>query len=77
MDKEILEWVIMALKESHADEKRYHEEMIETLQKQYLKLQNRIDTMYEEKLDGRISQEFFDRKREEGCLFRTTENSLI
>ncbi|HEY6366812.1 MAG TPA: hypothetical protein VI585_18695 [Candidatus Binatia bacterium] len=35
MDKEVFEWVVMALKESHGDEKRYHDEMIGKLQKEY------------------------------------------
>jgi hypothetical protein len=39
MDKEVLEWVVMALKESHGDEKQYHDEMIGKLQKEYRKLQ--------------------------------------
>ena len=35
------------------------------LQREYNRLQNRIDQMYTDKLDGRIDQEFFDRKDEE------------
>ena len=62
MDGEVFEWVVMALKESHGDEKRYHDEMIATLQKQYQKLQDRIDSMYVDKLDGKVSQDFFDNK---------------
>jgi hypothetical protein len=62
MDGEVFEWVVMALKESHKDEKRYHNEMIATLQKQYQKLQDRIDSMYVDKLDGKVSQDFFDNK---------------
>jgi site-specific DNA recombinase len=62
MDKEVLEWVVTALRESHGDEKRYHDEMIAKLQKEYQKLQNRIDAMYVDKLDAKITQEFFDRR---------------
>jgi site-specific DNA recombinase len=62
IDKQVLEWVITALKESHGDEKRYHDEMIAKFQKEHQKLQDRIDAMYVDKLDGRVSQEFFDRK---------------
>lgn len=62
MDKEVLEWVVTALKESHGDEKRYHDEMVGKLQKEYHKLQDRIDAMYVDKLDAQITQEFFDRK---------------
>lgn len=65
LDDEVLEWMTAALKESHRDEKNYHDEVITSLQKQYQKLQDRIDAMYVDKLDSRISQEFFDRKSEE------------
>ncbi len=65
MDREVLEWVVTALKESHGDEKRYHDEMIGKLQKEHQKLQDRIDAMYVDKLDGKVSQEFFDRKNNE------------
>jgi site-specific DNA recombinase len=34
MDREVLEWVVTALKESQGDEKRYHDEMIAKLQKE-------------------------------------------
>jgi hypothetical protein len=65
IDKEVLEWVVMALKESHSEEKRYHNDMISTLQNQYQKLQDRIDAMYIDKLDGKISEDLFSRKNEE------------
>ena len=62
MDRDVLEWVVTALKESHSDEKRHHDEIIVQLQKECKKLQDRIDTMYVDKLDGSISPEYFDRK---------------
>ncbi len=62
LDDEVLDWVIAALKESHADEKKYHDGKIAALQAQYDKLQNRLDAMYDDKLDGNIDQEFYDRK---------------
>src|SRR5215813_10124324 len=51
-----------SLKESHGDEKRYYNEKVGKLQREYQKLQDRIDAMYVDKPDGRVSQEFFDRK---------------
>jgi site-specific DNA recombinase len=64
LDDDVLQWVISALKNSHTDEKRYHDEMISTLQTQYQKTQNRLDAMYLDKLDGRISQSLYDEKSE-------------
>jgi site-specific DNA recombinase len=65
MDTEVSEWVVMALKASHGDEKRYHDETIATLQAQYQKLQNRIDAMYLDKLDQKISPAFYEQKSTE------------
>jgi len=60
-----LEWVTSALRESYKDKKTYHDQMIATLQGQYRVLQERLDRMYVDKLDGKISQEFFERKNGE------------
>ena len=64
-DPETLDWITSALKESHHDEKRFHDEAIERLQGEYSRLQNRIDQMYVDKLDGRVTGEFFDQKSAE------------
>jgi site-specific DNA recombinase len=62
LDDEVLSWVIKALKESHADETKYHNVQMASLQAHYQKLQSRLDAMYEDKLDGSIDQAFYDRK---------------
>ncbi len=59
-DPETLDWITSALKESHQDEKRFHDEAIQRLQGEYSQLQDRIDQMYVDKLDGRVTNEFFD-----------------
>lgn len=74
MDEDVLDWVVTALKESHADEKRFHDERIGSLQREYTKYQNRLDAMYVDKLDGRISQEIFDGKSAE---WRKEQNDLL
>jgi site-specific DNA recombinase len=57
--------VSSALRQSHVDEKQFHDEAIDRLQGEYKRLQNRIDQMYIDKLDGRVTAEFFDRKSAE------------
>jgi hypothetical protein len=42
--------VVAALKESHADENKFHSDQLVTLQTQYEKLQFRLDAMYENNL---------------------------
>jgi hypothetical protein len=57
---ETLSWVRQALRESHHDERQFHDDAIAKLQREHRRLQDRIDNMYEDKLDGRIGNEFFD-----------------
>ncbi|MDY6893772.1 MAG: recombinase family protein [Chloroflexota bacterium] len=64
-DEQIMDWIAKALRESHKDEKHYHDEAIIHLQIEYMKLQDRIDAMYIDKLDGRIDNTFFDHKAAE------------
>jgi len=62
IDSNILNWLKEALKESHKDKKKYHDKQIENFQKQYTKYNNRLDRLYEDKLDGIITKEFFEEK---------------
>lgn len=62
---EILEWVSRALRDSHHDEKQFHDDAIAKLQREYRRVQDRVDAMYMDKLDGRIDADFFDRKSAE------------
>jgi site-specific DNA recombinase len=54
-----------ALRESHADQKRFRDEAMSKLKQDHLRLQNRLDVMYEDRLDGRIDVSFFERKSTE------------
>jgi len=65
MDEEVLSWVVTALKESHSDKQKYHEERINALHAKCEKLNKRLEAMYLDKLDGRIDQVFYDRKSSE------------
>ena len=62
IDSNLLNWLKEALKESHKDEKKYHNSQIDNLRKQYVKYKNRLDKLYEDKLDGIITKEFFEEK---------------
>ncbi len=62
---EVFSWVARALRESHTDEMRFHEEAVSRLQAEHSRIQGRIDAMYVDKLDGRIDAAFFDRKASE------------
>ena len=60
-DDEVLEWVRDALHASHADERREHEEAIKRHQAEHKRLQDRINAMYVDKLDGLVDTAFFEK----------------
>ena len=62
MDSEILDWVTRSLKEDQEGPKKKQTDRLTKLEDQNSELQHRLDLMYEDKLDGRIDQEFYERK---------------
>lgn len=58
----LLEWVQDALKEGHADEIEFRDKTVVELERQYQKSLHRLDEIYDDKIDGKITQEFYDRK---------------
>ena len=58
-DDDVLEWVRDALHASHADERYEHKETIKRHQAEYKRLQDRINAMYVDKLDGLVDTAFF------------------
>ena len=77
IDQEVIDWVADALRQSHADEKRHHDEAIARLRADHERLQNRLDAMYEDRLDGRIDVDFFERKARAYRLEQTRMLGLI
>ncbi len=67
-------WVAKALRQSHQDERLYHDEAIARLQAEHARLQDRLDAMYVDKLDGRVNAAFFDQKAAE---WRSEQRSLL
>ena len=53
-DDEVMDWIVDALHQSHADEKRFRRDAIARLQDEQSKLQNRLDKLYDDRLDGFI-----------------------
>jgi site-specific DNA recombinase len=75
----ILEWLGDAVLSSDRTEQAARGEMIRKLQARYGQIEARIGTMHTDKLDGRISQEFFDIqsatwRREQDDLLRKIQN---
>ena len=62
IDEDMVEWIVAALRESHRDEKAYNEGRVQRLQAELGKVRARMDAAYEDKLDGRISEELWERR---------------
>jgi len=61
-NQRLAEWIKKALKESHQDEIEYHNKAIEELNRRYQQIQRRINLLYDDKLDGKITPEFYEEK---------------
>ena len=59
-DKETLGLITESLKESHVEEMNYHNQTLTTLNKRYQTLQKRLDELYLDKLDRRITLEKYE-----------------
>ncbi len=75
----VLEWLGDTVLESDRTEQAAREQAIKRLQTQKNQIEVRIETMYMDKLDGRITQEFFDKhsatwRREQDGLLRKIQD---
>ena len=61
----VLKWLVGNLNRSHEDEKQYHESVMANLEREYSKLQTKLVTLYDDRLDQRITIEMYDRKVQE------------
>ena len=62
LDDEVLALVTQGLRESHQDQRKFHDEAIARLQAEYTKIQNRVNRAYDDKLDGLIDTLTFAQK---------------
>lgn len=72
-DDQVMDWIVDALHQSHADEKRFRRDALARLQDEQSKIQNRLDKLYDDRLDGFIEPDFFERKARE---WRQTQKRL-
>lgn len=61
----LLEWIRKALKESHQDESDFHENIVKDLDRQYLVAKKKLDTVYEDKVEGLITKDKYLEKKAE------------
>jgi DNA invertase Pin-like site-specific DNA recombinase len=65
-------WIQKALKEGLEDETHYFSAALTELNKQHEHIKNRLNRLYDDKVDGKITQEFYDEKYKEYTEERDT-----
>ena len=58
----LVESIRKALKESHEDKIEYHSNALNELKSKYEQIEQRLDRLYDDKLDQRITRKFYERK---------------
>ena len=58
----IVEWIRKAIKDSHKDEVKYHTSSVDDLTKRLALIEKRFDAIYDDKVDEKISVEFYNKK---------------
>jgi hypothetical protein len=58
----MLSWVQEALKESHGEEIEFREKATGELNRRYEMVTIRLDKLYDDKIDGKISEDFYQKK---------------
>jgi hypothetical protein len=64
-DQAVMDWILKALKEKNNEKKDYSASTRESLTNALKQIENRLDKMYEDKLDGLISSDYFQAKSSE------------
>ena len=63
------QWIRQVLLDSHSQEKEFHRECLADLRRRYDRLQEKLEAAYDDKLEGKISEDFWllssDKWREE------------
>ena len=70
----ILDWLVGVVLESDQTERAARDQAIKRLRTRYEQLQTRIETMYLDKLNGRIRQEFYDKQAD---TWRHEQNAIL
>ena len=70
---DVAEAISQLLKSSHEGKKEYYQDVSTELKAQFEKLEKRIESVYEDKLDGEISDEFYKKKVQE---YRREQNNI-
>lgn len=73
VSKPAMETLLGSLKESHEGKKQFQETMLNQLNNEYARLKNRIEQLYDDKLDGNITEEEY---KERNTRYRQKQSSI-
>ncbi len=73
-NERLLDWIRRALKETHYEESRQYENVSKSLQERDEQLKKRLSALYIDKLDGKITEDFYQEKFQE---FTGERNELV
>lgn len=59
-----MKYVVAGLKKSLGEKREWHDTIYDELVKERSTVKNRLDHMYEDKLDGKITDDFFEKMRD-------------
>ena len=65
MPKEVVDDIANTLKSSHKDKSEFHRNLLNGYQTEYKKYENRIERAWEDKIDGSITESYYEEKRKE------------
>jgi site-specific DNA recombinase len=73
MPREVVDDIIGTLKSSHKDKSEFHKSLLDRYQAEYQKFENRIERAWEDKIDGSITESYYEKKRKE---YRTKQKKI-
>lgn len=71
--EDVVEDITETLKSSHKAKSDFHKNLLTRYQTDYQRYEERIEKMYEDKLDGSITESYYDKKRKE---YRLNQKSI-
>ena len=77
MPKDVVDDIVETLKANHKDKSEFHNNLLTGYQTEYQKYETRIEKMYVDKLDGSITESYYEEKRKEYRAKQTEINGKI
>ena len=77
MPPDVVEDIATSLKNSHKDKSEFHQSLLSRYQSEYKKYEKRIEGAWEDKLDGSITESYYEKKRKDYRVKQKAINKKI